>query len=514
MVKTDANGKLLKSIDVASHHGDLCHYQGELFVAVNFGQFNHPDGMAENWIYIYDAATLEFSRRVAVPEVRHGAGGIAVHDGRFMVVGGLPEANEKNLVYEYGPDLKFRRRHEIDSGHTHLGIQTATYSAGKWWFGCYGNKLLRVDSELKFEGRFDFDCGYGIEALRDGHFLVASGHREETGYVGTLTQQTSVAFQQAARRPAIQRVLFGSCIKQQNPVPIFEQILAEKPEAFLFVGDNIYADTADMELMRMKYAVLGAMPGFRKLTESCHVLATWDDHDYGKNDGGAEFEVKRPAQRLFTDFWRDPVDSSRRQRPGLYEAYYFGDAPRRLQIIFLDTRYFRGPLKSGEKRTGGPYVPSDDPASSMLGDQQWQWLDQELDQPAELRLIVTSIQCIAEDDGQETWSNLPLQRRRFFELLTNKKARNVVLLSGDRHWSELSVSEDAGFPIYELTSSSLNQIHPRGTPTLNKFRAVATTFHKPNYGVIDIDWNGKTVHLAIADINGKRSIKKTVNFGN
>lgn len=317
----------------------------------------------------------------------------------------------------------------------------------------------------------------------------------------------------SAARP-ISRILFGSCIKQEKPAPIFDAINARDADLFVFLGDNIYGDTEDMQVLSDKYAKLAAIPGFAKLRETTDVLATWDDHDYGVNDGGADYPKRVESERIFLDFWRDPASSARRKRPGVYDAHVFGPKERRVQVILLDTRYFRSPLKkSAERRTGGPYTPDDSADKTVLGEAQWKWLAEQLRVPAELRIIATSIQCIAADDGQETWSNLPRERERFFRLLNETKANGVVLISGDRHWSELSSIEDGlRYRLYDLTSSSLNQPHGRGTPTLNRFRDLPTTYHKENFGEIAVDWNqdDPQITLQIRDMSGDVQISKQV----
>ena len=309
----------------------------------------------------------------------------------------------------------------------------------------------------------------------------------------------------------LSKIAFGSCIKQDRPVPIFDTIKAERPDLVLFTGDNIYADTDDMSVMRAKYAALAANRRFRELLQLCPVLATWDDHDFGVNDGGADYAKRAESQKAFLDFWNIPADSKRRLQAGIYDAKIYGPAGQRVQIILLDTRFFRSPLRQGERRVGGPYYPDINPDKTILGNVQWDWLEEQLKKPAELRLVVSSIQLVASAAGQECWANLPNERNKFLNLLTKTAADGVIIISGDRHWSELSAL-DVGvrYPLYDLTCSSFNQIHARGTPTKNQYRIEKTTYHKENYGVMEIDWDSAvpTIDLSVRDIEGTSQIEK------
>jgi hypothetical protein len=177
LVKTDRSGRVLRRANVANHHGDLCVRDGKAYVAVNLGEFNRPAGRADSWVYVYDAGTLEEVARCKTPEVVHGAGGIACRDGRFFVVGGLPVGARENYVYEYDEDFAFQGRRVLASGYTALGIQTAEFANGCWWFGCYGNPrvLLKVDPSFERIDRFEFDAALGLAGLPDGRFLVGRG---------------------------------------------------------------------------------------------------------------------------------------------------------------------------------------------------------------------------------------------------------------------------------------------------------------------------------------------------
>jgi hypothetical protein len=189
LVKTDSDGKLLQKIPVANHHGDLCSHDGKLYVAVNLGKFNDPKGNADSWVYIYNAADLAFIEKHQVEELFYGAGGMGVRDGHFFVVGGLPDGVQENCVYEYDGNFKFVKKHIVASGHTFLGIQTATFADNRWWFGCYGDPkiLLVTDANFQMEGRHEFDCSLGITPIGNKQFQVAEGKcTKESGCTGRL----------------------------------------------------------------------------------------------------------------------------------------------------------------------------------------------------------------------------------------------------------------------------------------------------------------------------------------
>ncbi|HIN96014.1 MAG TPA: DUF4976 domain-containing protein, partial [Planctomycetes bacterium] len=349
--------------------------------------------------------------------------------------------------------------------------------------------------------------------------LIASRNAQHVRIRATLAakmHKRMVQLKDPALKP-LSRIMFGSCIKQDKPMPIFKTIQSKQPEMFIFLGDNIYADTADMKVMKAKYDKLAADPGFSGLLETCPILATWDDHDYGENDAGASYSKRLESQRIFADFWKLPRQAAPRQRPGVYDAHVYGPKGQRTQVILLDTRYFRGPLKRGEKRVGGPYYPTTDATITMLGEDQWKWLEQQLRVPAEIRIIATSIQYIAESAGQETWSNIPLERARLLKLIKQTKANGILMISGDRHWAEIaSLPGPTGYPLYDITSSSLNQPHGRGTPTINQYRDVPETYHQVNFGTILVDWqqSDPTIQLQILDLEGQPRIKKQLKLSN
>jgi alkaline phosphatase D len=302
----------------------------------------------------------------------------------------------------------------------------------------------------------------------------------------------------------LRRIAFGSCANQSKPQPIWGPIVATSPQLFLSLGDNIYGDTKDMKVLKEKYGLLEAVPGFQKLKQTCPILATWDDHDYGGNDAGAEYPLKEQSQQLFLDFFGIPKDSPRRQQAGVYHAATFGPAGKRVQVILLDTRYFRSPLKKRKIYIPGlgNYEANTDPAATILGEGQWKWLGEQLQQPADLRLLVSSIQVIAQDHNHEKWMNFPHERERLFQLLHDTKAGGVIVLSGDRHLAELSTMDAGlGYPLYDLTSSGLTEANKRWRPLETNRHRAATMNWGNNFGLIEIGWDAAEplVRLQIRD---------------
>ena len=236
------------------------------------------------------------------------------------------------------------------------------------------------------------------------------------------------------------RLAFGSCNHQSRSQHMWAQIAATNPQAFLFIGDNNYGDNgwsgdAGLSSLIAAYAKQAVTPELNDFRSKVPMMATWDDHDFGFNDGGANFAFRDWSETIFETFWgaSDTVKS----RPGIYDSYMVGAEGKMTQIIMLDTRYFRSDfdrMPYQEQRPPlGSYVPSNDPAKTILGDAQWQWLAQELASPADLRIVVSSIQVLTDAHNYESWEQLPLEREKLYRVLAEREESGMVLLSGDRH---------------------------------------------------------------------------------
>jgi alkaline phosphatase D len=323
--------------------------------------------------------------------------------------------------------------------------------------------------------------------------------------------------QKAAPEP-LRRIAFGSCAVQSEPQPIWERILAVKPDLFLALGDIVYVNsgTENHADRLAAYAKLNAMSGFARLRKTVPLLGIWDDGELGANDGGADFAGRDEFRADFLDFLGEPKDSRRRTRAGLYDAKVYGPDAQRVQVILLDTRYNRSPLKRGNfTEDQGRYVPDTDPAKTILGEEQWKWLEEQLRMPAQVRLIVSGIQVVPEDHLWEKWANFPLERQRLFQLIQTTGARGVLFLSGDRHFAELSMMDGgAGYPLFDLTSSGLNAAHKKWRRFEANRHRVATMDIGDNFGLVEIDWEraDPRISLQIRDVEGDITIQRKISL--
>ena len=294
----------------------------------------------------------------------------------------------------------------------------------------------------------------------------------------------------------VSRIGFGSCYKPEKSSPLWRAVEDFNPQVWLWLGDNVYADVIDGKLIfenlpqdafQKAYAALGRSEGLAALKNlpAGHMMATWDDHDYGLNDAGKFWERKENAKQEFAAFWQQPVRGD-----GVYFSREFGPEGRRIRVILLDTRYNR-----------------DDPATDgdILGEAQWSWLEEEYLRPgAALVLIGSSIQVLPESHRFEKWSNFPKAKKRLLEMLDAHGDKKLIFLSGDRHHAEiLSLSMGKGRQVFEVTSSGLTEGYdPRWTTgwaaekgatpwryrQAGEPRRTMPPFFGDNFGTLEIIW--------------------------
>jgi alkaline phosphatase D len=310
------------------------------------------------------------------------------------------------------------------------------------------------------------------------------------------------------------KIGFGSCISQDNDQKVWYKVDELRPDYFVFLGDNIYGDTENMLTLKASYGLLASKPGLKKLWQKTKIAAVWDDHDYGVNDGGKEYAKKEESKKIFLDFFKEPTESERWKHPGIYHQFTIGKVGERVQFILLDCRTFRDKLcvVGTDEDCIGEYGKCTDSTKTMLGEEQWKWLEETLKVPVEIRIVCSSTQFLVDFNGWEAWANFPYERERFMRLIGKTKANGLFFISGDVHYAEMSRLETPhSYPLYDLTSSGMTHGHTCAGENINRIHGA---YMQPNFGWIDIEWKGldSRISLKIISDNGVDKIRHTISL--
>ncbi len=318
---------------------------------------------------------------------------------------------------------------------------------------------------------------------------------------------------------SVTKIAFGSCAHQDKPQPVYDVVLKYEPDLFVFLGDNIYGDTHVPDTLRAKYARLADKPEFLRLMSKTKVLATWDDHDYGWNDVGRHYPEKEISKSIFLDFWNEPAESLRRTRRGIYGSYTYDYSGKVLQVILLDNRTFRDDLRPYDPAVKPDhayfydldYLPHTSTDSTLLGEEQWAWLREQLLDTADIRILASGTQFGIEFNGYEAWANFPHEQQRMLDLIKETKANGVIFITGDVHYGEISViRQDGLYPIYDITSSGITSTWDFATPNSNRIEGPVMDNH---FGLLSISWiDDPVIKMEIIDVKDNHRIEYSVSL--
>ncbi|AVJ56566.1 phosphodiesterase [Idiomarina sp. OT37-5b] len=336
------------------------------------------------------------------------------------------------------------------------------------------------------------------------------------GVLLTVTVASNVAAQQSTR------VAFGCCMDHSERQEVFDALNLADPEVFVFLGDTVDVDAGDMDDMLEAYEVLNRFRGPRLLRRQSAVMAVWNRMDY-QIDGysGANNPLKYAVRNHFLTFWREPISSPRMfQQHGIAKSVIFGDAPQRVQVILLDGRWNRDALsrvgwferlKRSFDDNLGPYQAS--PGGRLLGDEQWQWLREQLQKPAEVRVLMSATPFFAPLNGYDSWAMYAQEQQRLQQLLQEVQPNGLVLAVGDRGFGELvKVDGILEYPLWQVTSGYLSaESH---TPyAYNERQGKAQ--ENARYGQIEVRWQQTPeLILSLRDVDGRALLEQTLTLPN
>ena len=271
-----------------------------------------------------------------------------------------------------------------------------------------------------------------------------------------------------------------------------------KPDVLMLLGDNVYSDAPEIpEMQHYCYYRRQSRPEFRQLVSEASVYSIWDDHDFGTNDcqGGPEINHpnwKIPVWKVYRNNWVNPSYGGGAKLPGVWFDYYIGD----VHFIMTDGRIYRD------------LVPNEGGRPTMLGPEQLNWLKRTIaESKGTFTVLVSPVPWVfgAKGDSKDTWNGFKQERNEILDVIAENKKDGVLLMSADRHRSDLwKIEHDGVYPLYEFNSSRLTNQHvhpelPAAEFSYNKKQSFGlvkfdTTLKDPEveYSVINID--GKTIH--------------------
>ncbi|MEL7120064.1 MAG: alkaline phosphatase D family protein [Bacteroidota bacterium] len=347
-----------------------------------------------------------------------------------------------------------------------LGDVTA--QSAKVWFRTYQEQtcMIELSKQKDFQKIFkvisvrtdaskEYTTVANIEGLKPNtlyfYRISADGKKHFTGSFTTTSKdhkptQFSIVFGGGAAFIPWRHQMWGT-------------IHSHRPDALFMMGDNVYIDYPEVPQAQLYcYQQRQSEPQWRKMIAHTPVYAIWDDHDFGDNDdygGPAKFEPawKFDNWKRFQNQWANPAYGLGAKDPGVWFNKVIGE----VEFFFLDGRYYREPSFIDVEK---------DHALSMLGAVQKQWLkDKLLASKAKFKVIISpvpwSFPAKAALEGKiDTWLGYPEERNEIFDFLTQNKIEGVVLLSADRHRSDLwKIEREGDYPLYEMESSRLTNTH-------------------------------------------------------
>ncbi len=312
--------------------------------------------------------------------------------------------------------------------------------------------------------------------------------------------------------PAEFSFLLGSCAFQaQGPgmilkngsMEIFDKMAQEESDFMLWLGDNFYYlygewnSNERMHKKQIKTRLDKHLNVFMKTTAHYQV---WDDHDFGPNNSDGTWDRKNESLEICKSYWGNPSFGTA-ATPGNFCNFKVGDA----EFFLVDDRFHRS--------------PPDDPSGGMLGGAQFHWLLDALKKStANFKLICIGSQVINTVSPSESWSRYPAEKNEFLKFIVDEKIEGVMLLTGDRHWTEmLTTTPQGGYPLYDLTVSPLTswaRKFRKDDPEENNPNRVEGTFYNSwNYGRITISGKKENAILSIEikDDTGKTAWTKTIS---
>ena len=251
--------------------------------------------------------------------------------------------------------------------------------------------------------------------------------------------------------------VFISCVKKKDTAPVWEEINKLNPDILCLSGDTPYIDTTDLAKVRQKHRAFLNEEPLAKIGTHTSVVGTWDDHDFGKNNGnGANLGDGVKATRQGFVEYRAHANFGQGDG-GVYHKSDLGA----VEIFHLDPRTFSQLAPS----------PVDPTQTTCFGKTQWEWIRKSLKE-SQAPFKVLSMGAIWQDKKNPETDDMFTywyERDSLLDFIKREKIEGVILHGGDIHVSRyLKHPQRVGYDLHDFIVSpghlsiipSLNVYHP------------------------------------------------------
>jgi len=272
--------------------------------------------------------------------------------------------------------------------------------------------------------------------------------------------------------PARLRFAFASCAHyEQGYFGAYAQIAADAPELVVHLGDYIYESSWGREHVRKhdapepitlddyraRYALYKADPDLQAAHAAAPWLVAWDDHEVGNDYADDRSQSLDPREWFLArraaayKAWYEHMPAPRFMAPfgphaRIYTRVQYGSLA---SFFVLDDRQFRSHQVCPRPGRGGSNTVDvaectaiADPARTLLGADQEQWLDAGLAASRARWNVLAQQTMMAQLDQKpgagrsawtDGWDGYPVSRRKLMDLIVDRQISNPVVISGDVH---------------------------------------------------------------------------------
>lgn len=301
--------------------------------------------------------------------------------------------------------------------------------------------IAPVDAAASSAG--DFVARFAITDLQPDTRYRYRITRVEGAREVSVAESPQQAFRTASsdRRRGQVTLCFTSCVDIEVN-PLWQGVAAADPNLLLLMGDTPYIDSSNLGVARRRHREFLAMPGLSDIVRSTPTVGTWDDHDFGRNNGNGRNMAagKARTRQAFVEYRAHARYGT--GEDGVFHRIDLG----LIEVFLLDPRSF-------SQTEPSPIAPS---SPTCFGAAQWDWITRSL-RASRAPFKILAMGAIWEDKKNGETDDMFTywyERDALLDLVARERIGGVVLLGGDIHVSRHLVHRQrVGYDLHDLVVS-------------------------------------------------------------